>query len=94
MGADREHEPVGEPNGLSHQVEMAIGDGIEGSRKQRGPRHARGLEHFRRKGNPGSLEPNAHRAMAPVNHESAKAPFADQLFICYYNELSGDTNAA
>jgi hypothetical protein len=29
MGADREHETVGKPGGLAHQIEMAVGDGIE-----------------------------------------------------------------
>src|SRR5262245_34436940 len=43
MGADREHEPIGEPGGLAHEVEMAVGDGIERSRKKRGPRHGGGL---------------------------------------------------
>src|SRR5262249_5004326 len=43
MGADREHEPIGEPGGLAHEVEMAVSDGIERSRKKRGPRHGGGL---------------------------------------------------
>src|SRR5262249_19207060 len=43
MGADREHEPLGEPGGLAHEVEMAVGDGIERPGKKRGPRHAGGL---------------------------------------------------
>ena len=43
MGADREHEPVREPDSLAHEVEMAVGDGIERSRKKRGPRHGGGL---------------------------------------------------
>jgi hypothetical protein len=29
MGADREHQPIGKPSGLAHDIEMAIGDGIE-----------------------------------------------------------------
>src|SRR5262249_12178692 len=43
MGANREHEPIGEPGGLAHEVEMAIGDGIKRPRKKRGPRHEGGL---------------------------------------------------
>src|SRR5262249_59691999 len=43
MGADREPEPIGKPGGLAHEVEMAVGDGIERSRKKRGPRHGGGL---------------------------------------------------
>src|SRR5262249_10446986 len=43
MGADREYEPVREPDSLAHEVEMAVGDGIERPGKERGPRHAGGL---------------------------------------------------
>src|SRR5262249_22476774 len=43
MRADRKHEPVGEPCGLPHDIEMTIGDGIKGSRKKRGARHGGGL---------------------------------------------------
>src|SRR5262249_34616462 len=42
-GADGGQEPIGEPGGLAHEVEMAVGDGIERSRKKRGPRHGGGL---------------------------------------------------
>ena len=36
-------EPIGEPCGLPHDIEMTIGDGIKGSRKKRGARHGGGL---------------------------------------------------
>ena len=39
MGSDRQHQPVGEPHGLAHDIEMAVGDGIEGARKERNTRH-------------------------------------------------------
>jgi hypothetical protein len=29
MGANREHEAIGEPHGLAHDVDMPVGDGIE-----------------------------------------------------------------
>jgi hypothetical protein len=43
MRADRKDEPIGEPRGLPHDIEMTIGDGIKGSRKKRGARHGGGL---------------------------------------------------
>jgi len=43
MGADRQHEPVGEPRGLADQVEVSVGDGIERPRKKRGARHGAGV---------------------------------------------------
>ena len=43
VGADRHHEPVGEPCGLPHQVEMAVCNGVERPGEKRGPRHRGGL---------------------------------------------------
>src|SRR5262249_52626483 len=67
MGADREHEPIGEPGGLAHEVEMAVGDGIERSRKKRGPRHGGGLARApgsRKVVRPGIRAGGPHRADA------------------------------
>src|SRR5262249_54989786 len=43
MGPDRKQQTVSEPRRLAHDVEMAVGDGIERTWKERGARHARGL---------------------------------------------------
>src|SRR5262249_22147520 len=43
MGADRENQPIGEPDGLAYNVEVSVGDGIERPRKKRGARHEGGL---------------------------------------------------
>src|SRR5262245_28329712 len=43
MDADREHEPVGEPDGTPHDIEMTVGDRIERPGKERSMRHVRGL---------------------------------------------------
>ncbi len=43
MNADREHQPVGEPDGTFHDVEMAIGDGVERPGEKGCARHGGGL---------------------------------------------------
>src|SRR5262249_39420743 len=43
MGADCENQPIGQPDGLAHNVEVSVGDGIERPREKRGARHEGGL---------------------------------------------------
>ena len=43
MGADRENQSIGQPDGLAHNVEVSVGDGIERPREKRGARHEGGL---------------------------------------------------
>ena len=47
MNADREHQPVGKPHGFADDVEMAVGDGIERSGKERNSWHGGGLARVR-----------------------------------------------
>src|SRR5205807_10562870 len=43
MGANRENQSISQPDGLVHDVEMPIGDGIERSRENCCARHGGGL---------------------------------------------------
>ena len=43
MDADGEHQPVGQLHGFADDIEMAVGDGIERSRKERRSLHGGGL---------------------------------------------------
>ena len=43
MNSDGEHQPIGHVHGLADHVEMAVGDGIERSRKERRSLHGGGL---------------------------------------------------
>src|SRR3954462_1886218 len=43
MGANRQHQPIDQPHGLTDYVEMTIGNGVKGARKERNARHKRGL---------------------------------------------------
>ena len=42
MNADREHEPVSQPHGVAHHVEMAIGDRVKRPRVKGNSRHMAG----------------------------------------------------
>jgi hypothetical protein len=43
MGANGEQQTIGQPHGLAHDIEVAIGEGVERARKKRYARHGRGL---------------------------------------------------
>ena len=43
MDADRQHQPVGEPRRLAHDIEMAVGDRVERAGIEGNSRHGGGL---------------------------------------------------
>jgi len=62
MNADGKHKPIGKPHDFADNVEMAVGDGIERSRKKRNPLDGSGHD--------GGL------ARVPANRKAQNRPIA------------------